>query len=512
MLKIRRPIVIITLIHALWMVLIPTMVMGDNILPDIGSSSEQLMSPEDEKRLGKEFMHQVRQSLKLVDDSTSNEYIQALGEKLASQIDTRGQTFSFFIVQDSTINAFAGPAGYIGVHSGLIDAAESEGELASVMAHEIAHVVQQHLLRSLESSKNMSLATVGALIAAIVLGGQAGGQVGEAVFASTVAGATQQQLSYSRAHEQEADRVGIEMLARAGYNPNDMARFFEVLQQKSRIGQHNIPEFLLTHPVTGSRIADSKGRAASYHFTPPKPDSTTSSNTAPTFELVKARLEVLSEDRSEQKEILRSMEKALANSGKSNHVLLYKIALHHQQLGNYDRARTILSQLREAEPQRIAFVIASAENEIDSQNYQRAIEILQEPILLYPDNPALTMLKAKALLMSDEAASAMRVLQEQIRSGRYTPENYKLLASAAQKSGHISEAYEALGNYYFALGETNTAIKHFEAALEKTAQDKYRELRLRARIKQLKEEMVINQSSEQKPGKYFDKPVSLVTQ
>ena len=504
----HRKVLISTIFAVLWTLYLPYASFADN-LPDIGSSSESLMSPEDEKRLGKEFMRQVRHSLKLVDDITSNEYIQSLGEKLASQIDTRGQTFTFFIVQDSTINAFAGPAGYIGIHTGLIESAETEGELSSVIAHEIAHVVQQHLLRSLESSQNMSLATVGALIAAIVLGSQAGGQVGEAVLASTVAGATQQQLSYSRAHEQEADRVGIEMLARAGYNPNDMAKFFEVLQQKSRIGQHNIPEFLLTHPVTGSRIADTRGRAASYHF---KETAETSHSGATTFELVKARLTVLSEDRNEQKELVRSLEQSLAKSEKSNHVLLYKLALHHQQLGNYDRARQLLSELRKSEPQRIAYVIASAENEIDSKNYQRAIEMLEEPILLYPDNPALTTLKAKALLMNNDAKTAMQVLQNQIRSGRYIPENYKMLASAAQKSGNISEAYEALGNYYYALGETNTAIKHFEAALQKTTKDKFRELRLKAMIKQLKGELVTNQSSDPKSGNYFDKPVPIVTQ
>ena len=210
-------------------------------LPDMGNSAELLMSPEDEKRIGLEFMRQVRQQLKLEDDVISNEYIQHLGNKLASQIDTRGQTFTFFIVSDPSINAFAGPGGFIGVHTGLILSAKTEGELASVLAHEIAHVVQQHLLRSMESSQGMSLATFGAIVAAMVLGGQ----VGEAVFASTIAGTTQSQLSYSRAHEQEADRVGIEMLSRAHYDPNDMPNFFETLQKQNRYSQHNIPEINL---------------------------------------------------------------------------------------------------------------------------------------------------------------------------------------------------------------------------------------------------------------------------
>lgn len=491
---------------AVYIVAVPGSAFGDN-LPDIGNSADLLMSPEDEKQLGKEFMRQVRQSLTLVDDRTSNEYIQELGEKLASQIDTRGQTFTFFIVKDSTINAFAGPAGYIGVHTGLIEAADTEGELASVIAHEIAHVVQQHLLRSLESSQQMSLATVGAMIAAIVLGSQAGAQVGEAVLASTVAGATQRQLSYSRAHEQEADRVGIEMLARAGYNPNDMADFFEILQKKSRIGQHDIPEFLLTHPVTGSRIADSRGRAAKFDYHPPAVKSAGATK----FQLVKARLEVLSENRQEHQQRIAHLEQTLTKNEKPNPVTLYKLALHHQQLGDYGKARAILSQLRESEPQRIAYVIASAENEIDSKNYQQALEILNEPVLLYPHNPALTTLEAKALLLTSKPKSALTVLQEQIRSGRYTPDIYKLLANAQEKSGNNSEAYEALGNYYVALGETNTAIKHFEEALHRVKDNHIRELRLKAVIEKLKHEVITNRTAESDTGNYFDKPVPLVT-
>ncbi|MGD8640084.1 MAG: M48 family metalloprotease [Gammaproteobacteria bacterium] len=502
----RFNISILLILLIAWGFVLPTAT-GDTNLPDIGNSAERLMSPEDEKRLGKEFMRQVRRSLELVEDPTSNEYIQALGEKLASQIDTRGQSFTFFIIKDPTINAFAGPAGYIGVHTGLIESAGSEGELASVIAHEVAHVVQQHLLRSLESSQNMSLATVGAVIAAIVLGSQAGSNIGEAVLASTVAGATQRQLSYSRAHEQEADRVGIEMLARAGYNPNDMADFFETLQQQSRVGQHNIPEFLLTHPVTGSRIADTRGRAAAYDYH----QSALGKKEVTKFELIKARLNVLAKNRQEHKELVRNLENSISKKDRSNHLLLYKLALHHQQLSDYDRARQLYAQLLETDPQRVAYVVAAAENELDSKNYERALEILEQPILLYPYNPALITLKAKALLLLDKPQPAMELLQEQIRSGRYAPDMYKLLANTAEKSGNTSEAYEALGNYYVALGEINTAIKHFEEALIRSKNEKFRELRLKTRIKQLKREMVTNRTSETDTGNYFDKPLPLVT-
>lgn len=459
-------------------------------LPDIGNSSELLMSPEDERRLGMEFMRQVRASLKLVDDISSKEYIQALGEKLASQVDTRGQTFTFFIVDDSTINAFAGPAGYIGVHTGLIMAARNEGELSSVMAHEIAHVIQRHLFRSIESTQSMSMATIGAIIAAILLGSQAGGQVGEAVLASTLAGAQQQQLSYSRAHEQEADRVGIEMLASAGYNPNDMADFFETLLQASKFNQHSIPEFLLTHPVTISRIADTRGRAASYKSVP---DKKPAKGEPSAFDLVKTRLEVLSVKNAQQRPIVIEFEKT--QNENVNHLKLYEMALRYQELGSFARAQQLLNRLLEAEPQRLAYILAAAENEIDANNYEAAIKLLNRSILIYPDNLALNMLHARASLLDNNPSTAIRVLENQIRTGRYEAETFKLLASARQKAGHKSEAYEALGNYYQSLGEFNTAINHFEEALKETGDNQFRELRLKAIIKQLKGDLISNHTA-----------------
>ena len=460
-------------------------------LPDIGNSAELLMSPEDEKRIGTEFMRQVRQQLKLDEDISSNEYIQQLGNKLASQIDTRGQTFTFFIVSDPSINAFAGPGGYIGVHTGLITSAKSEGELASVLAHEIAHVVQRHLLRSMESSKNMSLATFGAIIAAMVLGGE----VGEAVFASTLAGTAQSQLSYSRAHEQEADRVGIEMLSRAKYNPNDMPNFFETLQRQSRYSQTNIPELLLTHPVTSSRIADTRARAEllaknSQENFDDEPSNSAMSKSASQFELIQARLEILSQKIGSVTERSTLLPAAEKKNEKTNHLEIYKVALNHFRKGEYDKARSKLKILLKDEPLRIAYLSAAAENEIADNRYNAAVELLKEPLLSYPNNLSLTLLSAQAMLLNNNPQSARILLQNLIRAGNYTPDAYKLLAKAEKQSGHESQAYEAMGDYYYVLREFNSAINHFEQALKKNNDGNFRELQLKGRISQLKAELI----------------------
>lgn len=473
------------------LLLTPSLALATNNLPDIGNSAELLMSPEDEKRIGQEFMRQVRHQLKLEEDLISNQYIQHLGDKLASQIDTRGQSFTFFIISDPSINAFAGPGGFIGVHTGLILAANTEGELASVLAHEISHVVQRHLLRSMESSQNMSLATFGAIIAAMILGGE----VGEAIFASTIAGTTQTQLSYSRAHEQEADRVGIEMLVRAHYDPDDMPNFFETLQRRNRFSQHNIPELLLTHPVTASRIADTRARAATYK----KAGSSTVAknslvknkhNKATQFQLIQARLEILSQSVASLTEYSNLETPGKPENRKTNHLELYKKGLELFRRGDHKKARKLFRQLVEEEPLRIAYLATAAENEIADKNYKAAVELLKEPLLTYPNNLSLTLLSAKAQLLDKNPEDARSLLQKQIRSGLYTAETYKLLAKAEKQSGYESQAYEAMGDYYYALREINSAINHFEQALKKNSDGNFRELQLKGRISQLKAELL----------------------
>jgi predicted Zn-dependent protease len=281
------------------------------------------------------------------------------------------------------------------------------------------------------------------------------------------------------------------MLAGAGYNPDDMANFFETLLKASKFNQHSIPEFLLTHPVTTSRIADTRGRASSYNFiTPRKPPD----EQPAAFDLVKTRLAVLSEKDEQQKSLIVEFEKTLKQSERITPLKQYEMALRYYQQRNYIKAKQRLRSLLEAEPQRLAYILASAENEIEAKNYREAIELLQSTILIYPDNLALTTLHAKASLFNGDALTAIHILENQIRSGRYNAEIFKLLASAAQKAGRPSEAYEALGNYHKSLGDFNTAINHFEEALKETGNEHIRELRLKAIIKQLKDELISNRT------------------
>lgn len=461
-------------------------------LPDIGSAASSLISLEEEKRLGTEFMRSVQQSLKIIDDPLSTEYIQALGHKLVSQIDTQGQSFNFFIIDNPDINAFAGPGGHIGVHTGLINATTSESELASVIAHEIAHVVQRHLVRQFESGRNFSIATMGALIAAILLG-KNNPEISEAVLASTVAGNIQQQLSFSRANEQEADRVGIDMLVTANFNPHGMADFFETLQKANRFNQTGAPEFILTHPVTESRIADTRGRARQLSGGQQKPV------TQLNYKLFVARLNHLSRDTHEQPESLDKQLVKLPVPHTSDFAGRYNQILIMQDAGKRKQALNSIAGLIADDSLRIPYLITQAEIEITEKNIDAALEVLARALMLYPQNRPLSTLYATTLLDVGQPKNAMRVLQPFVRQKNIIdPYMYKLYAKSAKKAGYLSEAFEAIADYHQALGQTHTAIQHLKKAMSQKDTDTYRKLRLEARIEVLKKELINNQPSDEK--------------
>ena len=199
-------------------------------LPNIGDSSGSVISPEQEKKLGEMIMRSARQQVHIINDPEINAYIQSLGYQLAAHSDNPEQPFDFFVVEDPSINAFALPGGFIGVHSGLILTAESESELAAVLAHEMAHVTQRHMARAYESASKLSIPTAAALLAAILISTRSS-QAGQAAMAATTAANAQMQINFTRSNEQEADDIGIRILAASGFDPRSMPTFFERLQR-----------------------------------------------------------------------------------------------------------------------------------------------------------------------------------------------------------------------------------------------------------------------------------------
>ena len=223
-------------------------------LPDLGDPAESALSVAEEKQIGRDIMLQIRSAHATVDDLIVEEYADSLGYTLVSHADDALHDFTFFIIKDNSINAFALPGGYIGVNAGLITTTDDESELAAVVAHEIAHVTQRHIVRAFYHKEKMQ----GPLLAAMIAGILMGGEVAEAAVAGGMAGSAQSQINFTRKNEYEADRVGIDLLGRSGFDAYSMATVFEKMQRQAKLYGGAPPEFLSTHPVHGNRIADAK--------------------------------------------------------------------------------------------------------------------------------------------------------------------------------------------------------------------------------------------------------------
>ena len=454
-------------------------------LPNMGDTSGTLVSPDEERHLGEELMRRIRQSLLLVEDPEVAEYIQSLGYQLVANSDTPTQNFTFFVINDNSINAFAAPGGFIGINSGLILATESESELASVMAHEIVHVTQRHLARAIEKANKMNLPATAALIAAIILAGK-NTQLGQAAIMTTMAGSTQNQLNFTRAHEQEADRLGMEILAKAGFNPQSMPTFFEKMQQASRFYDNRLPELLKTHPVTLSRIADSRNRAEQY---PIKKKFT--GNDA--YRFVQTKLRVLSSGNPTA--YIKDFENpsggnrpTIKNQGKdqaADHEH-YGYALALLAANRYSDARTQIEKLLAKEPEKIPYIIALAKLDMADKHLSDALQNLSAALDLYPHNHPLTVVYATALLESGQAGAARILLKEHVRRISNDPALYALLARAELDADYKADSHQSLAEYYYLSGETHSAIEQLTIALRLTQnKDFYRTSRIEARLKQL---------------------------
>ena len=425
-------------------------------------------------------MRNIRQSVTINDDPEINEYIQSLGYRLLANSDVQGRKFTFFVVVDPSINAFAGPGGYIGINTGLILITENESELASVVAHEITHVTQHHLARTFEAASKMNLPATAAIIAAIILGNK-NSQVSEAAIAATAAGSIQKQINFTRAHEEEADRLGIQILAKSGFDPNSMPAFFERLQQSNRFSDNQHLEFLRTHPVTTSRIADTRNRAERLPYQPKQDNGN--------YLLIKTKLLV------DQKNVAqdgvaffeKSLKEAKANDEKT---LRYGYALALLSAGKYNSARTQITKLIKTEPERLAYQLVLARVETAAGNVNKAVAIYSNNFKIYPHNYPLTVFYAIALLQSGQLEKAATLLQEHLRQKTPTTIIYDLLAQAETEAGHLVEAHQALAEYHYLGGQTRTAIDQLKIALENLGEkDSLRKARIETRLQQLQDEV-----------------------
>ncbi|WP_020562187.1 beta-barrel assembly-enhancing protease [Methylosarcina fibrata] len=450
----KKPILILALLLAFYPAAQQAVEISKIELPDMGDSSGTLITPEEEKQLGEAFFRSLHSQITINQDAEIQEYIQSVGQKLVANSDAPGNPFHFFVVMENDINAFAGPGGYIGVNSGLILTTEAESELASVMAHEIAHVTQRHLYRAAEAAGRLSIPTAAATLAAILLGTQAPA-LGQAALVAIQAGNVQFQIDFTRENEEEADRVGMQTLSQSHYDPRSMPTFFERLQQSTRYYGQNIPEFLRTHPVTESRISDSRNRAEAYPYKQ-YPDSLG-------YQLTKAKLRVLtSTDLAETRKYFQS--RLTQGTAEQRTVAKYGLGLAALKSQNGDEAETIFRQLTADFPDQPQYAAAFAHTAQEARNYPAALARYEKSIKQFPNNESVKLEYISALLKAGKPEPAKTCLFSLPPKTRQLPIYFELLAQTYGALHQPAESHRYLAEYYYAVGQTRDAILQIRLA------------------------------------------------
>ena len=487
-------------------------------LPDIGSSAATAVSPTEMKEYGASMLHQMRAYNMVLDDPLVGDYLHSLGYRLVSVSDRPDLQFTFFVVRSNEINAFAAPGGYIGVNIGLMNAMHTEDELAAVIAHEIAHVTQEHLLRAFEDSRKSTLPIALAMLGALAATAGRNDDASQAVLMSGVSLMQQRAINFTRYDEIEADRVGIQSLARAGYDPLAMAETFATMQRVMRVNGVDIPEFLRSHPVDVNRIADAKARAvkldqdrlavsatlAAGSLTPPisslpqvsgglnlslpgkaeveaAPASATDSSY---FELMRERARTLNADSSNA--IVRYYADELKRSPSTNTTAnRYGHALALVRARQPGKAVEEFARLVAEQPSSSVFQLGMADAEDQAGKHASAFARYEKLSTNHPGNRAITLAFTEALLTRNDADSAQRA-QDLLRPllARYSedPELQRSFARANELGGDKIRAAEAYAEWAFLNGRSEDALNQLKALSSKPELTYYQRARVDARI------------------------------
>ena len=458
-------------------------------LPDLGDSSQTIMSPAQERKLGEEIVRDIRGGGGYLEDAEVNDYLNELGNRLVTSSKDVKQDFVFFAVPDPQVNAFALPGGFVGVNTGLILLAQNESELASVLAHEISHVTQHHITRMLQNQQNSLLLSLAGLAMAILAsraGGNTSSQAVPAVLAGTQAMAAQNQLNFTRENEYEADRVGFTRLVSAGFDPTGMGAFFDRLQRASRFAESNAPSYLRTHPITYERVAEAKTRAEAM----PYRQVTDSLD----FHMVRALLQSYQGDPHEQ---VANFDRAIAEKKYNNRIAeQYGLVASLLRDKNYERAKAELATLEKIAPPHPMIEAMAGNVLMDSGDYPAAVARFQSALTRYPNKMQLIHDYPTALIKAGRPADASAFAERELK--RFPAEGplHEIAAKAYAAQDKRLKQHEHQGEFYAWLGNLPLAITQFELAAKSGDGDFYQVSVVETRLRSLRQEM----SEQQKGG------------
>lgn len=444
-------------------------------LPDLGDAAQAGFSPAQERRLGESIMREIRADRSFYDDAEATDYINSLGTRLVTRGSETRQDFEFFLIRDPQINAFALPGGFIGFNTGLILAAQSESEVAGVMAHEIAHVTQRHIARMIAQQKQGQIASLAALAVAI-LASRASSDLASAAIAFGQAGVIQSQLNFTRDNEREADRVGLQILDNAGFDPRGMVVFFERLQRATRVYDGGAPSYLRTHPLTFERIADIQNRLSSLPYRQ-VPDTIE-------FQLIRAKLKA---ELDAPRDAVTFFEQSLAERRfLSEAASRYGLTLAVLRTKDIPRARREFDALRRLVPSNAVVETLGCRIKVAVGEREPALNCYRDALRGFPNYRALTYDYAETLLQYGQAEAALRVVEGRLR---VLPEDYRLYFLQARGYAALGKRlpqHRAQGEAYARLGNIGGAVEQLQIALKTGEGDFFQLSATEARLRQLR--------------------------
>jgi predicted Zn-dependent protease len=445
-------------------------------LPELGDAAQSSFTAHEERRLGEEIMREIRADRSFYDDPEAIDYINLLGHRLVSRGSDTRQDFEFFLIDERSINAFALPGGFVGVHTGLILAAQSESELASVVAHEIAHVTQRHIARIIGQQKQSAVMTIAALAVAI-LAARSSPELASAATAFGQAGAIQNLLNFTRDHEREADRVGLQILEGAGYDPRSMAMFFERLQRATRIYDiAGAPSYLRTHPLTYERIADIQNRLDRLSYRQVA-DSIE-------FQLVRAKLRADLDTPALARQFFEQSlaERRFLSESASRYGLVSSLVRQK----DYGQARKEFDLLKRAAGAHPMVETLGCRIRAAAADTESAMGCYRDALRAYPNHRALTYEYAELLLQARRPEPALNIISQRLQFFSEDAKLYMLQGRAYALQGKRLAQHRSTGEAYAKMGNVRAAIEQMQIAIRSGDGDFYQLSATEARLKDLR--------------------------
>ncbi|MGQ9425523.1 M48 family metalloprotease [Gilvimarinus sp. F26214L] len=429
-------------------------------VPVLGDASSAVISPQAEYELGQQVLKAYRAQMPTSSDPVIYGYLEQLITDIAAHSELDEKSFDLLVIESPEINAFAAPGRVMGVNTGIFLTAESEDQLAAIIAHELAHLSQRHIARQMIAQQNATLPTLAGILAGIALAAAGGADAGMAAITATQAAAIDSRLRFTRSFEQEADRVGIQTLAKSGRDPEAAGEMFEVMLRDQRYSRRP-PEFLSTHPVTERRIADARSRAMGFD----KGEYAENLD----FHLVAARVKL--KYSTTPHDAVKRFRSELQGRTLSESGSRYGLVLALTETGQTEEARNELQTLLDGEPDKPIYLLAQAAVDTKEKDYRPALNLLNKLLKQYPEDHAINIQFAETLMAASEYKFAQDLLQRYVRMRPEQEYAWYLLAEVHGLAGNILGVHRARAEYYILNGIYDHAERQLRNALRLAEED-----------------------------------------